>query len=121
MTFDKNIRVFFCSGSDLSDLQCMLRRDDTRLWVAGHQNLMLEVDLKKGVVCKKVTARVRMSLSFSKYLLLFLRHLSFCLKIDDVTMATILPPGLFHAGFTFPVVVLIKHCSPVMRWLRDVR
>ena len=32
----------------------MLQRDETRLWVAGHQNLMLEVDLKKGVVCNKV-------------------------------------------------------------------
>ena len=41
----------------MSDLQCMLQRDETRLWVAGHQNLMLEVDLKKGVVCNKVITR----------------------------------------------------------------
>ena len=32
----------------------MLQRDETHLWVAGHQNLMLEVDLKKGAVSKKV-------------------------------------------------------------------
>lgn len=42
------------SGSELSDLQCMLQRDEAHLWVAGHQGLMLEVDLKKGVVSNKV-------------------------------------------------------------------
>ena len=46
--------LFHFSGSDLSDLQCMLQGDETHLWVAGHQNLMLEVDLKKGLVSNKV-------------------------------------------------------------------
>ena len=32
----------------------MLQRDEAHLWVAGHQGLMLEVDLKKGVVSNKV-------------------------------------------------------------------
>ncbi|XP_073238938.1 PAN2-PAN3 deadenylation complex catalytic subunit PAN2-like [Porites lutea] len=47
------LRVFRLSGTDLSDLQCMLQGDETHLWVAGHQNLMLEVDLKKGLVSNK--------------------------------------------------------------------
>ena len=46
--------LFHFSGTDLSDLQCMLQGDETHLWVAGHQNLMLEVDLKKGLVSNKV-------------------------------------------------------------------
>ena len=44
----------FSSGSELSDLQCMLQRDEAHLWMAGHQNLMLEVDLKKGLIINKV-------------------------------------------------------------------
>ncbi|XP_020628077.1 PAB-dependent poly(A)-specific ribonuclease subunit PAN2-like [Orbicella faveolata] len=47
------LRLFSLSGSELSDLQCMLQRDEAHLWVAGHQGLMLEVDLKKGVVSNK--------------------------------------------------------------------
>ena len=46
--------LFYFSGADLSDLQCMLQRDETHLWVAGHQNLMLEVDLQEGLVSNKV-------------------------------------------------------------------
>lgn len=47
------LRIFSLSGSELSDLQCMLQRDEAHLWMAGHQNLMLEVDLKKGLIINK--------------------------------------------------------------------
>ena len=39
----------------------MLQRDEAHLWVAGHQGLMLEVDLKKGVVSNKVNIGTRPS------------------------------------------------------------
>lgn len=55
---DNLIVQIFVSGSELSDLQCMLQRDEAHLWVAGHQGLMLEVDLKKGVISNKVTITV---------------------------------------------------------------
>ena len=32
----------------------MLQRDEACLWLAGHQNLMLEVDLNKGDINNKV-------------------------------------------------------------------
>lgn len=32
----------------------MLQRDEACLWLAGHQNLMLEVDLKTGDISNKV-------------------------------------------------------------------
>lgn len=47
------LHIFSLSGSELSDLQCMLQRDEACLWLAGHQNLMLEVDLNKGDISNK--------------------------------------------------------------------
>ncbi|XP_027041539.1 PAN2-PAN3 deadenylation complex catalytic subunit PAN2-like isoform X1 [Pocillopora damicornis] len=48
------LRIFNLSGSDLSDMQCMFQKDETHLWVAGHQGLMVDVDLRKGVISKTI-------------------------------------------------------------------
>jgi len=76
----------------------MLQRDEAHLWVAGHQGLMLEVDLKKGVVSNKViklqqkfcsvTSPVSLLLLFWKIVLtlyqatyIYIIHISTCLNI----------------------------------------
>lgn len=62
-----------CSGSDLSDMQCMFQKDETHLWVAGHQGLMVDVDLRKGVISKTV-------MRWNRLLFIFLLNIPFCTK-----------------------------------------
>lgn len=50
-----NLLMIVCfSQSSMSNLQCMLQRDNSNLLVAGHQNSMIEVDLKTGTVTGEV-------------------------------------------------------------------
>ena len=65
--------INICSGSDLSDMQCMFQKDETHLWVAGHQGLMVDVDLRKGVISKTV-------MSWNRLLFISLLNMPFCTK-----------------------------------------
>lgn len=38
----------------MGNLQCMLQRDNSNLLLAGHQDHMIEVDLKRGAVTGEV-------------------------------------------------------------------
>lgn len=67
------IYLNICSGSDLSDMQCMFQKDETHLWVAGHQGLMVDVDLRKGVISKTV-------MRWNRLLFILLLNMPFCTK-----------------------------------------
>ncbi|XP_020913872.1 PAN2-PAN3 deadenylation complex catalytic subunit PAN2 [Exaiptasia diaphana] len=48
------IQIFSLSQPSMSNLQCMLQRDNSNLLLAGHQDHMVEVDLKTGSVTGEV-------------------------------------------------------------------
>ena len=45
--------VYF-SGSNMTDMQCMLQMDDTTLLIAGHQDEIFELDLNRHKIIKEV-------------------------------------------------------------------
>ncbi|XP_048584798.1 PAN2-PAN3 deadenylation complex catalytic subunit PAN2 isoform X2 [Nematostella vectensis] len=47
------IKLFSLSGPNMTNLQCMLQRDNSNLLLAGHQDNMLEVDLKTGSLTRE--------------------------------------------------------------------
>jgi hypothetical protein len=46
------------SEPSMVNLQCMLQRDNSNLLLAGHQDHMIEVDLKTGTVTGEVSSYV---------------------------------------------------------------
>ena len=45
---------FFNSGSNMTDMQCMLQKDPLTLLIAGHQDEIFELDLNRHKILKEV-------------------------------------------------------------------
>ena len=44
----------YFSGSNMTDMQCMLQKDDSTLLIAGHQDEIFELDLNRHKILKEV-------------------------------------------------------------------
>ena len=53
MTYTSSLFVYI-SGSNMTDMQCMLQVDDATLLIAGHQDEIFELDLNRHKIIKEV-------------------------------------------------------------------
>lgn len=51
---EKQQIICIFSGSNMTDMQCMLQMDDTTLLIAGHQDEIFELDLNRHKIIKEV-------------------------------------------------------------------
>ncbi|CAB3984483.1 PAN2-PAN3 deadenylation complex catalytic subunit PAN2 isoform X1, partial [Paramuricea clavata] len=51
----QGLKLFSLSGSNMTDMQCMLQKDDSTLLIAGHQDEIFELDLNRHKILQEYT------------------------------------------------------------------